>query len=124
MAAMPANPLGSLHVTFGAKESAQCADDQRDHDRGSATAIDSRTNRDRDLRLREGQHVADCGAGNEASSDHRGHYRHHAPERASLDCTVATALDLTRGRRIEAAQRLGIGRNTITRKIQELGLDD
>ena len=24
---------------------------------------------------------------------------------------------------MEAAQRLGIGRNTITRKIQELGLD-
>ena len=29
----------------------------------------------------------------------------------------------THGRRMEAAQRLGIGRNTITRKIQELGLD-
>jgi two-component system nitrogen regulation response regulator GlnG len=37
---------------------------------------------------------------------------------------IHTALDITRGRRIEAAQRLGIGRNTITRKIQELGLDD
>jgi len=37
---------------------------------------------------------------------------------------IHTALDLTRGRRIEAAQRLGIGRNTITRKIQELGLED
>ena len=37
---------------------------------------------------------------------------------------IVTALDSTRGRRIEAAQRLGIGRNTITRKIQELGLDD
>ena len=37
---------------------------------------------------------------------------------------IHTALDLTRGRRIEAAQKLGIGRNTITRKIQELGLDD
>jgi two-component system nitrogen regulation response regulator GlnG len=36
---------------------------------------------------------------------------------------ILTALDVTRGRRIEAAQRLGIGRNTITRKIQELGLD-
>ena len=36
---------------------------------------------------------------------------------------IAAALDVTRGRRIEAAQRLGIGRNTITRKIQELGLD-
>ena len=39
-------------------------------------------------------------------------------------CLIHTALDLTRGRRIEAAQRLGIGRNTITRKIQELGLED
>ncbi len=36
---------------------------------------------------------------------------------------ILTALDVTRGRRIEAAQKLGIGRNTITRKIQELGLD-
>ena len=36
---------------------------------------------------------------------------------------IQTALDVTRGRRIEAAQKLGIGRNTITRKIQELGLD-
>jgi two-component system nitrogen regulation response regulator GlnG len=36
---------------------------------------------------------------------------------------ITAALDVTRGRRIEAAQRLGIGRNTITRKIQELGLD-
>ena len=37
---------------------------------------------------------------------------------------IHTALQVTRGRRIEAAQKLGIGRNTITRKIQELGLDD
>ena len=36
---------------------------------------------------------------------------------------IQTALQATRGRRIEAAQKLGIGRNTITRKIQELGLD-
>jgi two-component system nitrogen regulation response regulator GlnG len=36
---------------------------------------------------------------------------------------ITTALSITRGRRIEAAQRLGIGRNTITRKIQELELD-
>ncbi len=41
-------------------------------------------------------------------------------EAALIQC----ALELTRGRRIEAAQRLGIGRNTITRKIQELGLPD
>ena len=37
---------------------------------------------------------------------------------------IQAALDSTRGRRIEAAQKLGIGRNTITRKIQELGLED
>ncbi|KTT23148.1 nitrogen regulation protein NR(I) [Pseudacidovorax intermedius] len=36
---------------------------------------------------------------------------------------ILTALSFTRGRRIEAAQKLGIGRNTITRKIAELGLD-
>jgi len=36
---------------------------------------------------------------------------------------IQTALLNTRGRRIEAAQKLGIGRNTITRKIQELGLE-
>ncbi len=34
------------------------------------------------------------------------------------------ALKHTRGRRIEAAQILGVGRNTITRKILELGLED
>jgi len=36
---------------------------------------------------------------------------------------IQTALVNTRGRRIEAAQKLGIGRNTITRKIQDLGLE-
>ncbi|MEO8387000.1 nitrogen regulation protein NR(I) [Polaromonas sp.] len=36
---------------------------------------------------------------------------------------IQTALVNTRGRRIEAAQKLGIGRNTITRKIQELNLE-
>ena len=36
---------------------------------------------------------------------------------------ILAALATTRGRRIEAAQKLGIGRNTITRKIQELGLE-
>lgn len=36
---------------------------------------------------------------------------------------ILSALSNTRGRRIEAAQKLGIGRNTITRKIQELGLE-
>ena len=38
-------------------------------------------------------------------------------------CLIQTALDNTKGRRIEAAHKLGIGRNTITRKIQELGLE-
>ncbi|HNH35532.1 MAG TPA: nitrogen regulation protein NR(I) [Rhodocyclaceae bacterium] len=37
---------------------------------------------------------------------------------------IRRALAATGGRRIEAAQMLGIGRNTITRKIQELGLDE
>jgi len=37
---------------------------------------------------------------------------------------IAAALAHTHGRRIEAAQKLGIGRNTITRKIHELGMDD
>ena len=37
---------------------------------------------------------------------------------------IQAALFTTRGRRIEAAQKLGIGRNTITRKIQELGIED
>ncbi len=36
---------------------------------------------------------------------------------------ITQALQHTGGRRIEAATLLGIGRNTITRKIQELGLD-
>jgi two-component system nitrogen regulation response regulator GlnG len=37
---------------------------------------------------------------------------------------ISAALAQTRGRRIEAAQKLGIGRNTITRKIQELGMEE
>ncbi len=41
-------------------------------------------------------------------------------ERALLE----TALDYSRGRRMEAAQRLGIGRNTLTRKCAELGLNE
>ncbi|MGF2508628.1 helix-turn-helix domain-containing protein, partial [Ralstonia pseudosolanacearum] len=36
---------------------------------------------------------------------------------------VEDAAGVTRGRRVEAATRLGIGRNTITRKLQELGFD-
>ena len=37
---------------------------------------------------------------------------------------IRRALNATGGRLIDAAQLLGIGRNTITRKIQELGLDE
>jgi two-component system nitrogen regulation response regulator GlnG len=37
---------------------------------------------------------------------------------------IGTTLKHTRGRRIDAALRLGIGRNTITRKIQDLHLED
>ena len=37
---------------------------------------------------------------------------------------ITQALIHTGGRRIEAAQLLGWGRNTLTRKIQELGLDE
>jgi two-component system, NtrC family, nitrogen regulation response regulator GlnG len=37
---------------------------------------------------------------------------------------ITRALARTGGRRIEAANLLGMGRNTITRKIQELGIED
>ncbi|MFZ3088173.1 MAG: sigma 54-interacting transcriptional regulator, partial [Methylotenera sp.] len=37
---------------------------------------------------------------------------------------IEKALEHTHGRRIEAATQLGIGRNTLTRKIQELGLEE
>ncbi len=37
---------------------------------------------------------------------------------------IKTTLQHTRGRRIEAALRLGIGRNTITRKIQDLHIEE
>jgi two-component system nitrogen regulation response regulator GlnG len=41
-----------------------------------------------------------------------------------FECTLITqALKHTDGRRIEAATLLGMGRNTMTRKIQEFGLD-
>ena len=37
---------------------------------------------------------------------------------------LRAALQVTRGRKVEAATRLGIGRNTITRKLQELQIED
>ena len=36
---------------------------------------------------------------------------------------LQASLDVCRGRRVEAAARLGMGRNTITRKLRELGMD-
>lgn len=37
---------------------------------------------------------------------------------------IRAALRVTGGRRIEAAQKLGLGRNTVTRKIKDLGIDE
>ncbi len=37
---------------------------------------------------------------------------------------INQSLDFTRGRRIEASKLLGMGRNTLTRKIKELGIED
>jgi two-component system nitrogen regulation response regulator GlnG len=37
---------------------------------------------------------------------------------------ITKALEHTGGRRIEAATQLGLGRNTLTRKVQELGIED
>ena len=45
-------------------------------------------------------------------------------KRAFERTLIRTAMSATRGRRIEAAERLGLGRNTLTRKIAELGLTD
>jgi two-component system nitrogen regulation response regulator GlnG len=36
---------------------------------------------------------------------------------------IVKALAHTHGRRIEASQLLGLGRNTLTRKVQELGIE-
>jgi len=37
---------------------------------------------------------------------------------------ISTALERTGGRRQDAAKLLGWGRNTLTRRIQELGMQD
>jgi two-component system, NtrC family, nitrogen regulation response regulator GlnG len=37
---------------------------------------------------------------------------------------IETALEYTAGKRQDAARLLGWGRNTLTRKIKELGLED
>ncbi|MFZ6863725.1 nitrogen regulation protein NR(I) [Undibacterium sp. Ji67W] len=44
-------------------------------------------------------------------------------ERIFESIVIRAALKFTHGRKNDAAIRLGIGRNTITRKIQELGID-
>jgi len=44
-------------------------------------------------------------------------------EREFEKTLILRALAHTGGHRMEAAQRLGWGRNTLTRKIQELGLE-
>jgi two-component system nitrogen regulation response regulator GlnG len=48
----------------------------------------------------------------------------HELTREFESAVIRTALEHSRGRRIDAALRLGIGRNTITRKIQELRLEE
>jgi two-component system nitrogen regulation response regulator GlnG len=44
-------------------------------------------------------------------------------EREFEKALIRRALAHTAGHRMEAAQRLGWGRNTLTRKIQELGME-
>ena len=48
---------------------------------------------------------------------------HGAHGSEALGPLILAAMEWTGQRRTEAAQRLGIGRNTISRKMQELGLD-
>jgi two-component system, NtrC family, nitrogen regulation response regulator GlnG len=73
--------------------------------------------------------AADMGWDNSLADEAKRLLKAHSPDvmdqltRRFETALIRTALDVTKGRRIEAAQRLGIGRNTITRKIQELGLD-
>ena len=47
----------------------------------------------------------------------------HGLNRVFEAALITKALEHTGGRRIEAATLLGIGRNTLTRKVQELGLE-
>ncbi len=48
----------------------------------------------------------------------------HALSAAFERTLIRSAMHATKGRRIEAAERLGVGRNTLTRKIQELDMED
>lgn len=47
----------------------------------------------------------------------------HDLTREFESAVLLTTLRATNGRRVDAANRLGVGRNTVTRKIQELDLD-
>ena len=69
-----------------------------------------------------GQPVMEIRGRAELDKGHDGLLDEAAPafERALLEI----ALEATKGQRIEAAKRLGWGRNTLTRKIKELGLGD
>ncbi|MBM3394335.1 MAG: nitrogen regulation protein NR(I), partial [Betaproteobacteria bacterium] len=59
------------------------------------------------------------------SALHRGeHNLMHDMSRQFERTLILKALAHTGGRRIEASLLLGVGRNTLTRKIQELGLED
>jgi two-component system nitrogen regulation response regulator GlnG len=59
---------------------------------------------------------------NQLHSGKRDIAKHAIPRVESL--LIATALHFTRGRRHEAANLLGYGRNTLTRKIKELDIPD
>ena len=48
----------------------------------------------------------------------------HVPALTAADLVAATAAEVTRGGRQEAAKLLGWGRNTLTRKLKELRMDD
>ncbi|MFZ9409002.1 MAG: nitrogen regulation protein NR(I) [Burkholderiaceae bacterium] len=67
------------------------------------------------------QEVSKSLAGQMPGPDH-GRMNHWAREFESA--VLGIALKHTRGRRMEAAQLLGIGRNTMTRKIADLHLED
>jgi two-component system nitrogen regulation response regulator GlnG len=85
--------------------------------RGSARGEKSSVEQDGDWkRALEREVTASLGRGEKSIFD--------GLNRAFEAALITKALEHTGGRRIEAATLLGIGRNTLTRKIQELGLGD
>jgi len=76
----------------------------------------------RDVRLERGFHLLELRRRQRLARGESGILDSLGPqfERA----LITKALARTGGRRIDAANRLGMGRNTITRKIQELGIED